>query len=343
MKKKPNGSYRARINARGFEQLDGLHYNSSTTSSPVTNDTTIRVIFTLAMLAGWKGYVVDVKGAFLNGRFDKGEELFLKVPQGFEQFYKEWQVLKLNRTIYGLKQAAQAFWTELLRALTAMGFERSDGDPCCYYKNVSGRKIVCLSWVDDCIFFGSIQDIIREKNRMMEYFECEDIGFVKEYVGCKVEMNERERSVKFTQPFLVKSLVDVFSAGSKHVSTPAPASQCLQSGSVEDVISENEKKKYQAGAGKLLYLTRWSRPEIGNLVRELSKFSSKPQIFHQSAMERVMNFCICYKDNGWTLKPTGIWKEIDEENEVNIIGVSDSNYSKDIETRRSVTGYILYF
>jgi Reverse transcriptase (RNA-dependent DNA polymerase) len=287
MKKKPNGNYRARINARGFKQLDGLHYNSSATSSPVTNDTTIRIIFTLAMLAGWKGYVIDVKGAFLNARFDKGEELFLKVPQGFEQFYKESQVLKLNRTIYGLKQAAQAFWTELLRALMAMGFVRRDGDPCCYYKNVSGRKIICLSWVEDCIFFGSIPDIIREKNKMMEYFECEDVGFVKEYVGCKVEMSEKERSVKFTQPFLVKSLVNEFGAGFKRVSTPAPAGQCLQSGSAEDVISESEKKKYQAGVGKLLYLTRWSRPEIGNLVRELSKFSSKPQICHQSAMKRV--------------------------------------------------------
>jgi hypothetical protein len=42
----------------------------------VINDTTNRVLFTLAMLAGWKGYVIPVKGAFLNGRFDKGEELF---------------------------------------------------------------------------------------------------------------------------------------------------------------------------------------------------------------------------------------------------------------------------
>jgi Reverse transcriptase (RNA-dependent DNA polymerase) len=74
----------------------------------------------------------------LNSRFDKGEELFLKIPQGFEQFYKETQVLKLNRTIYGLQQAAQAFWTELLRALMAMGFTRSKGDPCCYYKDEFG-------------------------------------------------------------------------------------------------------------------------------------------------------------------------------------------------------------
>jgi hypothetical protein len=33
MKKKPNRSYRARINARGFKQLDELHYDNSSVSS----------------------------------------------------------------------------------------------------------------------------------------------------------------------------------------------------------------------------------------------------------------------------------------------------------------------
>jgi Reverse transcriptase (RNA-dependent DNA polymerase) len=63
MKKKPNGKYKARINAHGFKQKDGLHYNSTNTSSPVTNDTTIRVMFTILIQMGWKVYVIDVKGA----------------------------------------------------------------------------------------------------------------------------------------------------------------------------------------------------------------------------------------------------------------------------------------
>jgi hypothetical protein len=33
MKKKSNGTYRARINARGFEQVDGEHYDINTKSS----------------------------------------------------------------------------------------------------------------------------------------------------------------------------------------------------------------------------------------------------------------------------------------------------------------------
>jgi folate-dependent tRNA-U54 methylase TrmFO/GidA len=64
-------------------------------------------MFILAMLAEWKRHVIDVKGAFLNGRFDKGEELFLKIPQGVEQFYKGVQILKSTPTIYGLKQAEE--------------------------------------------------------------------------------------------------------------------------------------------------------------------------------------------------------------------------------------------
>ena len=108
-------------------------------------------------------------------------------------------------------------------------------------------------------------------------------------------MDENERSVKCTQLFLVKSYIDKFGAGSKNVSTPAPVDQCLQAGSIEDIVPEREKKNYQAGVGKILHLTQWLRPEIGNSAGELSKFSSKPQISHQIAIERVMHFCNNYK------------------------------------------------
>jgi Reverse transcriptase (RNA-dependent DNA polymerase) len=103
------------------DRMDRIHYNSSHTAAPITNDTTIRIMYTLAAMAKWSAYVVDINGAFLNGRFEKGETLYLKIPEGLEIFYKSLQVLKLNRTIYGLKQSAQAFWSELLKAMKAMG------------------------------------------------------------------------------------------------------------------------------------------------------------------------------------------------------------------------------
>ena len=47
MKKKSNGTFRAWINARGYEQVNGQHYESHNISAPVTNEITIRVILTL--------------------------------------------------------------------------------------------------------------------------------------------------------------------------------------------------------------------------------------------------------------------------------------------------------
>ena len=75
MKKKANGQFRARIVARGYEQIDGQHYNSHDIASPVTNDMTIRIIMILMIMAGWCGEILDVKGALLHGKFENREKL----------------------------------------------------------------------------------------------------------------------------------------------------------------------------------------------------------------------------------------------------------------------------
>jgi len=84
MKKKANGKFRVRLNACGYEQVNGVHYNEDTKSAPVTDDITIRIVFTLLALAEWYAHMVDVEGAFLNGRFADKEVLFMEVPAGFE-------------------------------------------------------------------------------------------------------------------------------------------------------------------------------------------------------------------------------------------------------------------
>jgi Reverse transcriptase (RNA-dependent DNA polymerase) len=87
MKKKASETFKARLNARGYEQVGELHFNVDSTAAPVTNDTTIWIMYGLAVLSNWKAYVVDVQGAFLYGRFEVGERLFLKIPEGFEDKY----------------------------------------------------------------------------------------------------------------------------------------------------------------------------------------------------------------------------------------------------------------
>eukprot|EP00957_Ditylum_brightwellii_P198186 15100927-Ditylum_brightwellii.AAC.1 len=67
MKPKPNGVKHARLNACGFEQVDGLHYDGQDLSAPVVNDMTIRIVFVMIILAAWTSELLDMRGAFLNG------------------------------------------------------------------------------------------------------------------------------------------------------------------------------------------------------------------------------------------------------------------------------------
>jgi len=296
-------------------------------------------MLTLAVMASWSLYVVDVQGAFLNGRFEAGERLFLRVPDGFKDLYSPGDVLHLKRTIYGLKQSAVAFWTELVKALNAMGFEKTQGDPCCYVKRQKNRIIVCLSWVDDCLFIGNDNDVIEAKRQIMEFFECDDVGYCNEYVGCVIKNSGK--SISFTQPVLIRSFTDEFDADETKIKTPVSSGITLQFNQNAPIVNAVQLKKYQAGIGKLLYLARWSRPDISNIVRELARYSSRAQNHHVSTMKRVMDYCVTTKDKGLILNLTARWNGKDDGKFV-IRGVSDSDYAKDLESRRSVTGYSVF-
>ena len=171
MKKKSNGTYRARLNMQGYEQIDGQHYDSASISPPVTSDVSVRTILTLLIMANYASYIVDVKGAFLHGEFDSGEILYCKIPEGFRNEYdpKEYCWL-LERTAYGLKQAARSFWNKLLDAMKKLGFKRSLCDPCVYYKWTTNGLVLWISWIDDILCVGNHDDVMEPKNEFMKIF-----------------------------------------------------------------------------------------------------------------------------------------------------------------------------
>ena len=51
--KKASGVYRARLNARGYKQVNEIHYNGSPIYSPMTTDVIIRVATVLGLMYGW--------------------------------------------------------------------------------------------------------------------------------------------------------------------------------------------------------------------------------------------------------------------------------------------------
>ncbi len=211
MKKKSDGTYCARLVARGFQQQEGLHYNIAAISSPVTSNTSICMVLTIMEVAGYAARVIDVKAAFLKGELENNEEIYIKIPKGFEKFYpKQDSWLQIKKPIYGLKQSGLYYYKKAKQAMQINGFERSKADPCLFYARRNKCLVIWVTWVDDNMVIAPPNIMDQDKDMMKNHFECDDLGKMTEYIGCKIKRSNTSRAIKITQLVLVQSLKDEF-------------------------------------------------------------------------------------------------------------------------------------
>eukprot|EP00957_Ditylum_brightwellii_P017545 1321705-Ditylum_brightwellii.AAC.1 len=94
-KMKSNGEKRVHFNGRGYEQIDGVHYNSTSFHAPVTNEACVHIVMVLTLMADWIGQINNMKSAFLKGTLDGTEQMYMHVPKGFKKYYLNNVVLLL--------------------------------------------------------------------------------------------------------------------------------------------------------------------------------------------------------------------------------------------------------
>jgi len=118
---------------------------------------------------------MDVKTAFLNGTLK--EEIYMKVPEGI--ICNIGNVCKLNKAIYGLKQAARCWFEVFEQALKQCGFKNSPVDPCIYVKDQDdiNKNIYVLLYVDDLVIATSNSETMNNfKQYLMTRFRMTDLG-----------------------------------------------------------------------------------------------------------------------------------------------------------------------
>jgi hypothetical protein len=82
-------------------------------------------------------------------------------------------------------------------------------------------------------------------------------------------------------------------------------------------------------------LSKWSRPDIKNAVRELTRGMMQATEESFRSMQRVMQYCVDTPNCGLLLKPFGVWKN---DEELIVVGMLDATYASDLDTQRSVMG-----
>ena len=334
-KRGPSGEivkYKARWVAQGFAQKYGIDYHE--TFAPVARFDSIRALLALVAHHDWELHQMDVRSAYLNG--DLEEELYMKQPTGFVQQGTEGMVCRLNKSLYGLKQAGRTWNKRIDIELKAHGFVPIDADPCVYaYKRGSVVLIISL-YVDDLLLASdNLEELNKVKSELQTCFDMEDMGEASYALGIKIARDRAARTLTISQGAYILDVLTRFDMqDSRPVSTPMDAKCKFEPATAKTELDATAKTRYQSAVGALLHAARATRPDISFAVTALSQFCKGPTDEHWQAVKRVFRYLRGTVDHGLTYKGTGSPKE-----SPTLHGYCDSDYAEDETDRLSVTGY----
>ena len=181
----------------------------------MVNWSTVRLLLILTAQLGLATKQVDHTAAFVHSDIDlppnchemstsekARQGACVEMPRGFS---KEGHVLKLKKSLYGLRQSPRNFFMHLKENLEAAGFKpAADVDPCLFIS----EKVICLTYVDDCIMVArDMADI----NEMMDKLHARNMDFEEEedvagFLGVHIE--RAPECAKLTQKGLTKRIIE---------------------------------------------------------------------------------------------------------------------------------------
>ncbi|MCI25510.1 retrovirus-related Pol polyprotein from transposon TNT 1-94, partial [Trifolium medium] len=110
----------------------------------------------------------------------------MKPPPGLSLAHPD-MVCKLQRSLYGLKQASRQCNAKLTKTLISSGYVQSKADYSLFTKNTTTGFTVILVYVDDLVLGGTdLNEIHQLKALLDKKFSINDLGSLKYFLGFEV-------------------------------------------------------------------------------------------------------------------------------------------------------------
>ena len=114
-----------------------------------------------------------------------------QLPQGFHS-KGENLVCKLNKSLYGLKQASRQWYSKFSTTILKYGFKQSKSDYSLFTKKVDQIFIALLVYVDDILIASNdVQAVEDLKTSLNHDFKLKDLGNLKYFLGLEVARSEK--------------------------------------------------------------------------------------------------------------------------------------------------------
>jgi hypothetical protein len=305
VKRDENGKverYKARIVAKGYAQREGIDYTD--TFAPTARFAALRTVIALAAAEDLELESIDISTAFLNGNIDA--EVYMRIPEGLEVDDEDqhgW-VLRLLKSLYGIKQAPRIWSKKLKDELDSMGFERLDSDHSVFIYERDSVKLIVPIHVDDLVIASRSKSAISEfKSELSKRFKLRDQGPTTFLLGIKLERDRSKHMISLSQPAYIQSILDQH-MDVDEFNPPAILVPMLEglrlseksSPTTRKEITAMEKIPYREVVGKLLYLAIATRPDISYAVGVLCRFNANPGLKHWAAATHLLRYLKATKD-----------------------------------------------
>ena len=212
--------------------------------------------------------------------------------------------------------------------MDSVGFKESTADPCVFVHTSSVRTIIAV-YVDDLILLTeTAEEMQMVKESLEAQFKMNDMGELHYCLGVSIEQDKDRKCLWLHQKEYIRSMIARHGLmDAKTVPTPADLSVRLKK---DDGISKDVNPiNYQSIVGSLLYATIATRPDIAQAVGVVSKFNSKPNEAHLTAVKRILRY----------LKGTvDLALRYQQSKDGVLIGYSDADWGGDLDDRHSTTG-----
>lgn len=322
IKYKSNGEierYKARLVVRGFTQEYGVNYKE--TFSPVVKFPSIRTILAIAASKNMYLKQFDIKTAFLNSELR--ETIYMKQPIGYDD--GSGKVCKLNKSLYGLKQASRAWNNKFTTFIKQFDFKASKADPCVFIHS-TGETYLTI-YIDDGLIVSKDSKLIENIiEYLRKHFEVKSFE-ADSYLNMQIRRGA-DGSICLHQENYSNRILDRFKMSDcNQLSVPADPNAILYSLDSDETVAF----PYREAVGSLMYLAVSTRPDISFAVGLVSRFNENPSTPHVNAVKRILRYIKGTKSYG-IFFPTN-------ENLV-LYAFSDADFAGCLDTRRSTTGYV---
>ena len=332
--------FKARLCAKGFSQVPGVDYEE--TFAPVVSATAFRMVFAIAAARGIAVHHMDVTTAFLNAKLS--EDIYMRQPEGYEILDSDGSelVCKLEKAIYGLKQAGRAWWKTVSGFLSKLGFKECFADQCLFIRRTQNDFAILALYVDDIVIAATMEnDLVAIKRFLNQEYIMKDMGLLTHALGVKVEQNLKNGTITLSLGAYIDTILVRFGMQNcKPATTP--------------MITKDINKKaapmttgafpYRECVGALMYAACTARPDISTAVGRCARSTESPTSNDVIDAKRVLRYLKGTRTLGLIFQKAAHQEAAhrNTDNQLVLSAFVDADWgnSKD---RKSTSGYLIKY